>query len=292
MHLPLLYETSHRISPGRGRSTHLSTPSKCADTTGCTHFTWTTYKSDTCWMKKGSTSKNNAVSTNDQSMVCGVKDGGVTEPVKPGATSSQVARKTTRYWDYCKPSCSWSGKVPGKNAYIKSCSKNGLSVHGNSDVKSGCDEGDAFPCNNQKPWAVNNKLAYGFAAASIETGKERCCSCYKLVFTSDPVQGKTMIVQMTNSRSDVSTNQFDLQIPGGGVGLFNGCRSQWNSLGEGWSQTYSGVASRQECNSLSSQIRDRCFFRFDWFKGADNPTVMYSKVRCPKKLVAITGCSA
>lgn len=29
-------------------------------------------------------------------------------------------------------------------------------------------------------------------------------------------------------------NHFDLQIPGGGVGLFNGCQSQWNAPADGW----------------------------------------------------------
>ena len=45
---------------------------KCAHTTGCTHFTWTTYNGGTCWMKKGLVSKSDAFSTNDVTMVCGV----------------------------------------------------------------------------------------------------------------------------------------------------------------------------------------------------------------------------
>ena len=43
----------------------------CASTSGCTHFTWTSYNGGTCWMKSGSISKSNALSTGDQSMVCG-----------------------------------------------------------------------------------------------------------------------------------------------------------------------------------------------------------------------------
>jgi len=49
---------------------------RCAQTSGCTHFTWTTYLGGTCWMKQGSVGKHNAFSTNDQSMVCGVVGGG------------------------------------------------------------------------------------------------------------------------------------------------------------------------------------------------------------------------
>jgi len=45
---------------------------KCAQTLGCTHFTWTTYNRSTCWMKQGPISKDNAISTNDNSMVCGI----------------------------------------------------------------------------------------------------------------------------------------------------------------------------------------------------------------------------
>ena len=44
----------------------------CASTFGCTHFTWTNYKSFTCWMKKGSISQSNAVYTGDQLILCGI----------------------------------------------------------------------------------------------------------------------------------------------------------------------------------------------------------------------------
>jgi hypothetical protein len=50
----------------------------CATTYGCTHFTWTTYKNGTCWMKQGQISKSDAVFTNDYSMVCGVVDNPLT----------------------------------------------------------------------------------------------------------------------------------------------------------------------------------------------------------------------
>jgi hypothetical protein len=36
-----------------------------------------------------------------------------------------------------------------------------------------------------------------------------------------------MIVQATNVGADVGEGQFDLAIPGGGVGLFNACTKQW-----------------------------------------------------------------
>ncbi|CAF3813101.1 unnamed protein product [Rotaria sp. Silwood1] len=45
---------------------------RCAETAGCTHFVWTKWNGGTCWMKKGSVSKNDAIATNNQDMVCGV----------------------------------------------------------------------------------------------------------------------------------------------------------------------------------------------------------------------------
>ena len=46
--------------------------SLCAQTKGCTHFTWTSWNGGTCWMKSGNTCKNKAVQTLDMSTVCGV----------------------------------------------------------------------------------------------------------------------------------------------------------------------------------------------------------------------------
>lgn len=100
-----------------------------------------------------------------------------------------------------------------------------------------------------------------------------------------------MIVQVTNSGADVGAHQFDLQIPGGGVGIYNACSKQWNAPNDGWGDKYGGVGSRQDCDSLPGEIRDGCLFRFDWFGGADNPNMNYAEVTCPQELTAITGCS-
>jgi hypothetical protein len=47
---------------------------KCAQTEGCTHFTWTTWNGGTCWMKGGAASKETAKENPDNSMVCGVME--------------------------------------------------------------------------------------------------------------------------------------------------------------------------------------------------------------------------
>ena len=50
---------------------------RCASTSGCTHFTWTTWNGGTCWMKSGSVTKSDAHSTSDSTMVCGIVSTGV-----------------------------------------------------------------------------------------------------------------------------------------------------------------------------------------------------------------------
>lgn len=45
---------------------------KCERTPGCTHFTWTQWNGGTCWMKQGDVSKEDAFSTSNSTMVCGV----------------------------------------------------------------------------------------------------------------------------------------------------------------------------------------------------------------------------
>lgn len=65
-------------------------------------------------------------------------------------------------------------------------------------------------CSDQSPWAVSDDLAYGFAAVS--TSSPNCCACYQLTFTSTALAGKKMVVQATNTGSDVGSTQFDLAV--------------------------------------------------------------------------------
>lgn len=66
----------------------------------------------------------------------------------------------------------------------------------------------AYTCNNNIPWAINHNLAYGFAAAHIsgKTERDLCCACYELTFTSGLVGGKKMVVQVTNTGSDLKVS--------------------------------------------------------------------------------------
>ncbi|ODV63992.1 glycoside hydrolase family 45 protein [Ascoidea rubescens DSM 1968] len=199
---------------------------------------------------------------------------------------------TTRYWDCCKPSCAWNGKADVKKP-VEACSADGNNVIG-VDVQSGCVGGSAYMCNDQQPWAISDSLAYGFAAAGLNGGSESsmCCSCYKLTFTSSSIAGKTMVVQVTNTGSDLDygKNQFDIALPGGGMGIFSGCPNQFGS-GFSWGQQYGGISSQSECAGLPESLESGCDFRFDWFEGADNPSVDFERVVCPAELVAKSGCS-
>ncbi|CAF1039532.1 unnamed protein product [Adineta steineri] len=196
---------------------------------------------------------------------------------------------TTRYWDCCKASCGWGGKASVTNP-VKTCARDGFtSVDVNA--QSGCNGGSAYMCSNQQPWNVSSSLSYGYAAAYITNQRESdwCCACYSLLFTSGPVIGKELIVQVTNTGGDLGKNHFDLQMPGGGVGLFDGCSSQF--IGSySWGDRYGGVRTRSDCDKLPASIRAGCFWRFDWFKNADNPSMSFKKVTCPPALTANTQC--
>ncbi|KAL6921517.1 hypothetical protein ACHAPO_004788 [Fusarium lateritium] len=196
---------------------------------------------------------------------------------------------STRYWDCCKPSCSWSGKAK-VSAPALTCDNRDNPIT-NLNAVNGCEGGgSAYACTNYSPWAINDDLAYGFAATKLAGGTEAswCCACYALTFTTGPVKGKKMIVQSTNTGGDLGDNHFDLMMPGGGVGIFDGCTSQFGKALGG--AQYGGISSRSECDSFPELLKDGCHWRFDWFKNADNPDFTFEQVQCPKELLAVSGC--
>ena len=60
-------DLSHTHQPNTGA--HCS--GTCANTEGCTHFTWNGH-TELCMMKSGSVSKSDAIYYDDKSVVCGV----------------------------------------------------------------------------------------------------------------------------------------------------------------------------------------------------------------------------
>jgi hypothetical protein len=82
---------------------------RCSSTSGCTHFTWTTYNGGTCWMKGGTVSKSQAVSTSDQTMVCGIVGSTPVPPTPSGRCSDYGAliELSTQFYEAQR-----SGRLP------------------------------------------------------------------------------------------------------------------------------------------------------------------------------------
>jgi hypothetical protein len=229
--------------------------------------------------------------------------GGVSSP---GTTNPPITGSNgwaTRYWDCCKPSCSWTTNVP-------SCQKDGTSKITDKNAKSGCEGGgSAFECYDFSPWYdASTNMSYGFAAKN----GVNCGSCWMLQFTGEgnsganpgaaALKGQQMVVQAINI-GGIDQNQFDLLIPGGGVGLMTeGCKAQWGSSTD-LGVTYGGLLA--ECKGDATCMKGKCQSVFgsfpalkagcDWFTGwyssADNPKVIYKQVSCPSQITSKTGVS-
>lgn len=183
-------------------------------------------------------------------------------------------------------------------------------THTSESTQSACSGGSAFACYSFAPTTVSSCLAYGFAA--FNSGS--CGDCYQLTFTgtsqnagNDPgsaaLKGKQMIVQVVNI-GGIQQNQFDLMIPGGGVGAeTQGCPQQWAGAALGATnggfitqcETQSGNRSTQEtcvqnmCSALPSGIQSGCDWQVSWFGIANNPNLVYEKVTCPSALTQASG---
>ncbi|CAG9761409.1 unnamed protein product [Ceutorhynchus assimilis] len=206
---------------------------------------------------------------------------------------------TSRYWDCCKPTCSWKGNTDTCIGPVNSCSVDGNNgIDGN--IQSGCEGGSAYMCNNQQSIVINSTLAYGFAAAAfIAPPENMCCTCMLVTFGLGPwgdCSGKKMVLQLTNTGGSSSTNStennIELSIPGGGVGYYTeGCKKQWNAPDQGWGDQYGGVRTEEECNQLPQVLQPGCKFRWEFLNGCSNPPATFQQVECPQEIVAISGCS-
>ena len=234
----------------------------------------------------------------------------------------------TRYWDCCKPSCSWPQAHTQFGEYrTPMCTISGglnLKPYGPSGCGHPRDDRAGFACYNQGPWRDDvdpEHLSYGFVASS-RLGAS-CNSCFELDFGeshghyelddvgSQRLRGKRMIVQATNVGDDVAPGQFDLMIPGGGVGLFNGCVAQWGAgkdLGityggflskcQGCAQPGAGCKPRKQpyeetrrcvqamCEQAFSEpkfadLKASCEWFVTWYQMADNPTFRFRSIECP-----------
>ncbi|MCL2688841.1 MAG: InlB B-repeat-containing protein [Chitinispirillia bacterium] len=217
----------------------------------------------------------------------------------------------TRYWDGCKPSCSW------QNNGTKVCDINNNLIpnHPNNAGTSSCDGGAQFTCWDMIPWvdASDRNLAYGFVAT---TPPNNCGACWEITFTGSghygnnsqhaAIRGKRMIVMATNIGGDVGGQQLDLLIPGGGLGLFDSFTRQTGISTSALGARYGGLLEDCEresnynastykscltnkCNTTFSNarhatLREGCLFLANWLEAAGNPRFTRRSVTCPAEL--------
>ena len=218
----------------------------------------------------------------------------------------------TRYWDCCMPSCGWNENAGGNPT--KTCDAKGKSPIG-SGSGSICSGGQGTTCTSQVPIIASDKVAYAFAAVPASAGGQ-CGKCFALTFTGkgkyetkanhQALKGKTLVVMASNIGGDVNPGQFDVMIPGGGFGAFNGCGQMGWNIPSNTTQ-YGGLLSdcekevgydgdllslrkeclTKKCNSAfanDSEAKQGCLFLATWMEAAGNPEHTYKEVTCPQAL--------
>lgn len=210
----------------------------------------------------------------------------------------------TRYWDCCKPHCAW----PEHGGSASTCDAKGNKI-GDKSASSMCDGGNAGICRSQFPIVINDTLAFAFAATP--GGENNCGKCFDLAFTGKgkyatdnhkKLKGKHLIVMSNNVGYDVAGGQFDVMIPGGGYGIFNGCSQKmgWGSQGSQYgglldqcetesnykASTYKSCLQKKCEASFSSdpEAKEGCLFLANWMNAAGNPLHEYREVECPQEL--------
>jgi len=218
---------------------------------------------------------------------------------------------TTGYWDCCKPSCGWRGKGRFDRPVASCDARTGQRLE-DFNVGSVCDNGTAAACVDYAPFVVNPGLSMGFAAVNAKEEQSRCGQCFELRFTNEKhdnglwggsspsLVGKAMVVQVSNTGGDVTgDHSFDIQIPSAGQGLFHsGCNKQFPGYKVDefdCAKRYGGCKERDECDGMPWELQAGCRWRFDWYgwfqadDTTNNPYVVYRRVRCPQRLIAISG---
>ena len=267
----------------------------------------------------------------------------------------------TRYWDACKPHCSWlrenandvtRADTSSDAAYIadygtaRNCNIHDVEVptftlgdvsrawFGYNGTRSACGdekEKGVFTCTDMAPIAVNDTLSYAYVAGTADS---KCGKCYHLQYdghfkdefennppkaTHKALKGKHLVVMASNIGNDVAggnanlpAGQFDLMVPGGGVGAFDALSTQVNKgAGFNWGAGFGGFLTECQKNTncgtegslecYQTCVKDMCDAAFadaglpnllrgchwfaDWYMAADNPTYYIEEVECPQYLI-------
>lgn len=176
-------------------------------------------------------------------------------------------------------------------------------------------------CTSQTAFTIDGCDNIGFAFAAVPAFASACGHCYELTFTGQgkyetklnhkKLQGKKLIVMASNVGGDVSGGQFDIMIPGGGYGQFDGCSDKMTNWGDMRnSERYGGLLSdceksagysgddqkiyekrkqclTEKCNSIfakDAEAKAGCLFLADFMEAAGNPLHTYKEVECPEVL--------
>ena len=275
-------------------------------------------------------------------------------PPSPEYTKNILSNGNTgwnsRYWDACKPHCSWiSDGQEGKTdtttqeSYVaggttaRNCNIHDVEVPtftlghavqqywmGYEGTTSACEVGAAgvFTCTDMAPIALNDTLSYAYVAGP--GSQTTCGKCFHLQYdgsfkdasannaakaTHKALKGKHIVVMTSNIGHDVEVGQFDLMVPGGGVGAYDALSTQVNGANINWGAGFGGFLT--ECQSklgydntlekYQQCVKDMCDAAFgnagypnllrgchwfaDWYMAADNPTYHWEEVECPQYLI-------
>jgi len=157
-----------------------------------------------------------------------------------GVADAQT-RWVSRYWDGCKPTCSWNNNASSSpHGLCKECDIDNNEINPpsqawNPDANS-CLGGGSYTCWDQVPFVspTDPNTAYGFGA----TNGVACGQCFEVTFdggqqftntpyaTNRALSGKKLIIMGRNTGGDVGPNQIDFLVPGGGVGRFDSFSKQ------------------------------------------------------------------
>lgn len=306
--------------------------------------------SETALSSVGGETLSSAAELPSSSSMAGIGGSGVMDPsgyevpVLNTLLNNGATGWSSRYWDACKPHCSWPGNVDTSSLAIfkqnygaaRNCNIHDYEIpawtlsynvqqywKGYQGTTSACSSdrgggsGGAFACTDMAPVAVNDTLAYAYVAAP-GSGNQGCGKCYHIQFnggnhdnnikaTHKALKGKHMIVMASNIGYDVENGQFDMMVPGGGVGLYDALSTMVSGSNVEWGAQYGGfltycqqslgydntVAKYQSC------IKDMCAAAFtgydnllngcnwfaDWYMAADNPTYNWEEIECPQYLI-------
>ena len=197
---------------------------------------------------------------------------------------------------------------------------------GYEGTNNACQKGASgvFTCTDMAPIAVNDTLSYAYVAGP--GSQTTCGKCFHLQYngsfksagesnapkaTHQALKGKHIVVMTSNIGHDVEPGQFDLMVPGGGVGAFDALSTQVNGQGISWGAGFGGFLTEcqnglkcgydstlqcyQDCvkemcdaafgNAGFPNLLRGCHWFADWFMAADNPTYNWEEVECPQYLL-------